>query len=67
MLTKDHLVTGLIGLARTLEMPPPKSGWVYGHFGAGLIAAYYFQVENKLDTEAAHALQLQVDKLVATN
>ena len=44
MLSSDYLIKGITGLSRASQGSPME-----GHYGAAVIAAYYFCRENDLD------------------
>ena len=44
MISENYLRQGLIGLSRSID-----HSWNLGHYGAAVIAAYFFSNENKLD------------------
>ncbi len=59
MLSDDYLVKGITGLSRALE-----NNWVAGHYGAAVIATYYFCRDNELDTATEKAIKNQLDELL---
>lgn len=58
----DHVGLGLAAMADV-----HKRGWVAGHFGASVLAAHYFCVDNKLDERTERAIRGHVDSFVAGN
>ena len=59
MIADRYLEAGLLALSRVRERH-----WNAGHFGAAVIAAYYFAREQRLDSAAASALVRQLDRLI---
>ena len=59
-LGEQYLAQGLTGLSRAHEV-----GWFQGHYGAAVIAAYFFCHENGLDEPTTAAVRAQVDAMIA--
>jgi hypothetical protein len=60
MLSSDYLIKGITGLSRASQGSPME-----GHYGAAVIAAYYFCRENDLDKKTEKAVQKQIDQLIS--
>ena len=60
MLDDRYLASGLAALARVR-----RRHWNAGHYGAAVLAAYFFAEEQGLDAAAAAALAAQLDRLIA--
>ena len=60
VLDQSYLEAGLLALSRVGDRH-----WNTGHYGAAVIAAYYFAHEQGLDEAASMALARQLDRLIA--
>ena len=60
MLGDRYLASGLAALARVRDRH-----WNAGHYGAAVLAAYFFAEEQRLDAAATAALAEQLDRLIA--
>lgn len=60
MLDDRYLASGLAALARVR-----RRHWNAGHYGAAVLAAYFFAEEQGLDAAASAALAAQLDRLIA--
>lgn len=59
MLSENYLQQGLVGLSRSTH------NWGQAHYGAAVIAAYFFCRENQLDGRTLKAVKGQTDQLIA--
>lgn len=60
MLSRDYLIKGITGLSRAAQGDANT-----GHFGAALIAIYFFCRDNAVEEETSFAIAREADKLVA--
>jgi hypothetical protein len=61
-LAEQYLACGLAALADA-----HRRGWLEGHYGAAVLATYYFCKESQLDERATAAVAQQIDAYIASD